>query len=378
MKKILAIMLAMIFVLAVMTAAIGAEEQGAGGDAQSSVDGAGESSLPSYLPTDIKGETKYAFKSVVSFDEEGIESGLQPQKSPDKNNQRPRCDFEVIETGGVNGKALKMISNGNTAEGNINFTETQDWSKYDGLMVWVDMTGVIPNQSKVEQTGAYGGLGIRVFSVLYDTGKYAWTRNGGSNNNPPPLPDFQIDAWYLEGGEWKLCNKAAQDGERLQVPENFAGWLYIPFTSYITVAGSEGGPEQGIYQSEFINKIMLLTGPYKSDDPAKGEDKTSIVIVDEINLVKLGVTNEELEEQLKATEATTTEAGATSETRVKATMPTTAAKTTAPAKTTAAAADTTAAEEEKSGCGSSITVASVMMIAAAAAIPAVATKRRRK
>ena len=122
---------------------------------------------------------------------------------------------------------------------------------------------------------------------------------------------------------------------------------------------------------------MLLTGPYISNDP-EGENPTSKVTVDEIMLVKLGVTNAELEEQLKATEATTTEAPAATTTRAKATMATTAAKTTAKATEAKADATTAAAEEEKSGCGSTIAVASVMMIATAAAIPAVATKRRRK
>lgn len=375
MKKILAITLSLLFILALMTAAIGAIDGGDGaGDESSTLETTIDPNTqePSYLPENINGEATYAYRSVVSFDEDGISSRLQPQTN--QQNNRPRCAWELVETGGVNGKALKMVANGNTAEGNIDLGGVQDWSKWDGLMLYVDMSGVIPKADKAGK----GGIGVRLFSALYDKGIFAWTRNGNPNANLAEIPGFVIDAWYLLNNEWVKADQAAMDGERIQVPEDFAGWVYIPFTSYITTSGSEGTPEAGVYQSEFINKIMLLTGPYAFADPAEGEENTSVVLVDEINLVKLGVNNDEMEEILAATEASTTKA--TTEKRVKATMPTAAEKT--DAKTTAAedAADETTAEgeEEKSGCGSTITVASVMMIAAAAAIPAVASKRRRK
>ncbi|MBO5415955.1 MAG: hypothetical protein J6A83_04930 [Clostridia bacterium] len=374
MKKILAITLSLLFILTLMTAAIGATDGGDGvgdesGELSTTIDTNNQE--PSYLPTNINGEATYAYKSVVSFDEDDIAGRLQPQTN--QQNNRPRCAWEIVETGGANGKALKMVANGNTAEGNIDLGGVQDWSKWDGLMVYVDMSGVIPKDGKAGK----GGIGIRLTSALYDKGIFAWTRNGNPNANVAEIPGFEINAWYLVDGSWVKADQAAMDGERIQVPEDFAGWVYIPFTSYITIQGSEGTPEGGVYQSEFINKIMLLSGPYTFADPADGEENTSVVIVDEINLVKLGVNNEEMEEILTATEATTTEA--TTEKRQKATMPTTAAKTNAKTTAAGAADETTAeAEEEKSGCGSTITVASVMMIAAAAAIPAVASKRRRK
>ncbi|MBQ7383312.1 MAG: hypothetical protein IJV72_00790, partial [Clostridia bacterium] len=77
MKKILAITLSLLFILALMTAAIGAIDGGDGtGDESSTLETTIDPNTqePSYLPENINGEATYAYKSVVSFDEDGISS----------------------------------------------------------------------------------------------------------------------------------------------------------------------------------------------------------------------------------------------------------------------------------------------------------------
>ena len=75
-------------------------------------------------------------------------------------------------------------------------------------------------------------------------------------------------------------------------------WVYIPFTSYVSNVGPEGKPVAGLYGHDSINKYMILTGPYSIKD--KNDQPTNYTIIfDELQLVKLDVTQEGLADALK-------------------------------------------------------------------------------
>ena len=129
MKKLLAIILSAVMMLSLLTASIVADEP--------AVPATGSAN-----PANIRGESKYAIKSVLSFDETNFGDLI--------GNPGERCSWELVTTGAASGKALKLTSGNNTSEVTIqlvgdpgNKIGAQDWSEYDGIMWYVDMTGVV-------------------------------------------------------------------------------------------------------------------------------------------------------------------------------------------------------------------------------------------
>ncbi|MGM9682297.1 MAG: hypothetical protein ACI3XQ_01735 [Eubacteriales bacterium] len=341
-RKISALLLVLALVAAAITALVNAEEPAA-----------------SVLPPDINGETKFATGKVLSFDEEGIADSITP-------NGADRCSFEIADGVGISGKALKMTSGSNTCEVNITLGE-QDWSLYDGLLYYVDVSGVTLSADKTTT-----GTGIRIHS-LYSTG-YSWTRN----TVEPIIPDFEINAYYREGDQWKLCDQSLMNGERVQFPQGYKGWVYVPFDSYISTKGSNQTTEQGVYGAECIAKIMLLSGPYQYNNT------TGVVIFDEINLVKLGMTDEEFAASTAESESES-QTEASNETNKPAETKAPADSTTdkAPEQSSADATESTGDSGEKSGkgCKSSIVVPTLVVAAVSlsgAAVLVNSEKRRKR
>lgn len=321
------------------------------------------------LPANIRGFDTYATKSVLNFDEEGVLDRISAKED--------RCTFAITENG-ANGNGLQLTSGSNTCEVTINLfpdedneDDSQNWDTeiFDGIMWWIDST-----QITYKDDYQYAGSAIRVYST-YGNG-YSWTRNRDANQNDNVLENFAIDAYYLNNGEWTLCDQSMMNGERVMAPANYVGWIYVPFTSYMTTKGSVGGPEEGIYASFAVNKIMLLTGPYQYDGVK------SKVTFDEIQLVKLGVTNDELNELLKPTETSSEEESTSARPTGQTTEATPASvEESAPAESDSAPVSnepttTAPAGDDKKGCASTIGSSALLTVAVIGA--SAFTVRRKK
>ena len=232
------------------------------------------------LPANIKGESTYAVTMIENFEDLGTRAQVPAG----------RCTIELVDGIGASGKALQFTSGENTSETTFKMSEEMDFRGYDGLLIWVDISGCRPSKNDAV------GIGVRIWS-LYTAGgnDYMWTRN----TVEPIVEDFEIIAYYLQDGEWIATDPSIMNGERNQLPKGFKGWVYIPFTSYITNVGPEGKPVAGLYGEDAVNKFMLLTGPYSFKDDEGNFTKDQIIVFDELQLVKLGVAQEGLEAALK-------------------------------------------------------------------------------
>ena len=321
----------------------------------------------SVLPAKVLNEGTYATKSIVSFDEEGIEEKISPAAAG-------RCTCEVVDGVGISGKGLKMTVGNNTCESYVNIKE-MDMSLYDGILYYVDISGVTLNDGKTTT-----GTGIRLQSP-YAQGM-SWTRN----TVEPIVEGHKINVYYLVGDEWKLCDESLMNGERTQYPEGFKGWVYAPFTSYTSTKGADGKPMAGVYGISAISKLMLLSGPYNCKTEVPG-----VMIFDEIQLVKLGKTNEEMAALEQENQGGGEEGGDENENNNpggengnknekpgdnknekpgdSGTKVTEAPKVTEEPKAT----------EEKKGCGSSIALSSaVVLVGGTIACTAIAKKKKKK
>ncbi len=220
---------------------------------------------PDYMPECINGVKKYATYTLISFDEEDKQQALGNIMLENG------CTSSYVD-GEVSTRALALTEGGMFSQAVFNFYRNVDITPYDGFMFYLDTTGVSTPVNN--QTGA----GLRVYSAENEN-SYSWTRNTDS----PAVENIDIALYYQTEDGWdKAC---CFDGERGQYPENYKGWIYIPFSSYITRATPySSAPTAGIYGAESINKLMFLTGAYSVVDNVK-----DTVVVDEISLVKLGV-----------------------------------------------------------------------------------------
>ncbi|MBR5768211.1 MAG: right-handed parallel beta-helix repeat-containing protein [Clostridia bacterium] len=218
------------------------------------------------LPADVLGVRDYKSELLLGF---------EPDILPSVSCSGERCSFAIENGAGVSGSAICLISGQNTAEVYISIPES-DLSGFDGVMFYADVSGVTP--SKNDSTG----VAVRLWASDSVGGNdYMWTRN----TITPIVMGHDIAAYYLSSGVWEKCDPDIMNGERVQLPERFKGWVYIPFSSYISNVGPEGRPVAGL-RSRRINRIMLLTGPYQS---VSGNMENGYRIVfDEIMLIKTG------------------------------------------------------------------------------------------
>lgn len=322
----------------------------------------------SVLPAKILTEGTYATKTIVSFDEEEIEGRISPASTG-------RCTTEIVDGVGISGKGLKMTVGSNTCESYVNIKE-MDMSLYDGILYYVDISGVTLNDGKTTT-----GTGVRLQSP-YAQGM-SWTRN----TVEPIVEGHKIDVYYLVGDEWKLCDESLMNGERSQYPEGFKGWVYAPFTSYTSTKGADGKPVAGVYGITAISKLMLLSGPYNCQTEVPG-----VIIFDEIQLVKLGKTNEEMAELEKENQGGDEDGDKDNDNENENNNPggennnkpgdsknekpgDSGTKVTEAQKTT----EETKATEEKKGCGSSIALSSaVVLVGSTVACTAIVKKKKKK
>ncbi|MBO4413419.1 MAG: hypothetical protein J5830_01805 [Clostridia bacterium] len=178
-----------------------------------------------------------------------------------------RCTFSQKKVG-ISGNAGVLTTGSNTCEATFTLGESVDLTQYSGVLFWADVSGVKVNKNNAT------GVAVR-FSP--EGGGTIWTRNR-IDQTEPAVDGFHVHAYYFDGENWHECDESIMNGERVQLPEGFKGWVYIPFKSYLSTKEGVAGLSDS---AKAVNKLMLLSGPYKTAD---GGD----VVFDEIQLVKLG------------------------------------------------------------------------------------------
>ena len=160
--------------------------------------------------------------------------------------------FACSMTAGTNGTP-------NRAEGNLKLVDPIFPTGIKGVLWYVDF-------SKMEVDTAKEGP---CASVTINGNKYRSNKNGtGAGLNI---------GYYLKDGEWVQTTNV--NSCRMQLPQGFAGWVYVPLTSYSgegTLYDSTTG--LGI-EGEFITDMNLYTDHYVYSD-------TKSIVFDEILFVQ--------------------------------------------------------------------------------------------
>lgn len=153
----------------------------------------------------------------------------------------------------VYGGALSFACNPDTgrAEVKINLKDNLHVHGIKGVMWYVDFSRVSPDP-KNEGPCASISLADNVFR----------SNNGGFPG------DYAIGYYYL-GGEWNVtCNV---NFCRMQLPEGFCGWVYVPLTSYNRL---KAGTSTELYDAEtgvgveglYVSVLRLHTDGYEYSD----------------------------------------------------------------------------------------------------------------
>ena len=141
---------------------------------------------------------------------------------------------------------------GNRAEGNLVLGEGVSMKGVRGVLFYVDF-------SRVEANSGAGP----VASVTLNGNDYR--SNYGSKVG-----------YYYQGGSWNQTS--AVNACRMQLPVGFAGWVYVPLTSY-TGAGALYDAETGIGLDVTVTNMNLYTDGYVYS-------ATNSITFDEILFVK--------------------------------------------------------------------------------------------
>lgn len=166
-----------------------------------------------------------------------------------------------------------------------------DMSAYSGLMLYVDVTHVVsPNSSYITDPAKEEKLcAVSVYMLL-----------SKSADNSPLTANYSTDtegfysymnktartttAYYYDSkaAEWVKTENAYASKHVFLVPFDFAGYVYVPFTSYY----NDG--ETSVCMTDYISKgykyparLGIYTGGYNNTEP-----NSAYILVDEISFVR--------------------------------------------------------------------------------------------
>lgn len=208
------------------------------------------SAAPVSVPQQLPNASYFRTESIISFDEPYAAEIVTPWSSSSSE-----IAFLDEAAGANNGSALKLVALNRLPAYTVTFSEEQDWSQYQGIMYYIDITNsTVETRNGVTRSEI--GAGIRIYSLSLGN-SYAWVRN----STEPKVTDVELICYYYQSGNWVKTDPTLSDGERLMFPEGYKGWVYVPFTSYISDSGSLGVPEAGILGLDCVTKISFLCGP---------------------------------------------------------------------------------------------------------------------
>ena len=177
-------------------------------------------------------------------------------------NSKGSTTFVTEAEGAVYGQAVKMAgindAGSNRAEIEITPLGDMDISTAKGVMFYVDFSNVVDNPEKPQCA-----------SVTINTNKY---RAKGPNNGNG---DGSAVGYYYVAGTWVQTSNV--NACRMEIPANFAGWIYIPSTSFY-------GSDEAAGLGETFGDIFVMNMRCYTDGYTYSAD--NYIIFDEVVFVK--------------------------------------------------------------------------------------------
>ena len=208
--------------------------------------------MPGTLPS---GSSFEIVTRVMSFDY-GTDEYLV------EGNSSGSAQFVDVTGGAIFGQAIKMAAIADSGSGRAEIQVVpygdMDISTAKGVMFYVDFSNVATAEGKEMCT-----------SVTINTNKY---RAKGPNNGNG---DSTAVAYYYDGTTWVQTTNI--NACRQQIPQNFAGWLYIPSSTFY------GSDEQAALGETFGDVFVMNMRCY-TDGYTYSAD--NYIIFDEIVFVK--------------------------------------------------------------------------------------------
>ncbi len=222
----------------------------------SSLSAADQAALKAVMPVSLPDYSTYEIVTrAMSFDA-GVDEYVVG------GNSKGGTTFVTEAEGAVFGQAVKMaaISDKGDSRTEIEVTPLADMdiSTAKGIMFYVDFSNVLPADGK--QMCA---------SVTINTNKY---RAKGPNNGNG---DGSAIGYYYMAGTWVQTSNI--NACRMEIPANFAGWLYIPSTSFY-------GSDEAAGLGETFGDIFVMNMRCYTDGYTYSAD--NYIIFDEIVFIK--------------------------------------------------------------------------------------------
>ncbi len=179
-----------------------------------------------------------------------------------EGNSRGSATYVDDLNGAIFGKAIKInaCDDGGTKRTEIQVCPFEDVITLGckGILFYVDFSNVVPT----------GEPDKMCTSVTINT-------NDWRSQGPEKATGSGIGYYYLDGAWVQTTNITAC---RMQIPDNFAGWVYVPATSYYDV--KNGKPLEG----DTFGDIFVLNMRCYTDGYVYSAD--NYIIFDEITFVK--------------------------------------------------------------------------------------------
>ncbi len=179
-----------------------------------------------------------------------------------EGNSAGGTQYVDVTGGAVFGQAVKMAAIADSGSGRAEIQVLplgdMDISTAKGVMFYVDFSNVLPAEGKE-----------MCASVTINTNSYRAKGPQGGNG------DSTAVAYYYDGGAWVQTTNI--NACRQQIPQNFAGWLYIPSSTFY-------GSAEGAALGETFGDIFVMNMRCYTDGYTYSAD--NYIIFDEIVFVK--------------------------------------------------------------------------------------------
>ena len=176
-------------------------------------------------------------------------------------NSSPNIELVDTDGGAIYGKAFKIPAYGKTPGGDR--AEIQVQSFYDanvkgakGIMFYVDLSHTTPNDPTLGKPTC-ASVTINV------------------NNYRANMADHGSVGYYFDGLAWNITNNV--NACRMQLPDQFKGWVYIPATSFVNSSKEPIADADGLFPDLAVENMRCYTDGY-----VYSTDSSSYVIFDEI------------------------------------------------------------------------------------------------
>ncbi|MBQ7603910.1 MAG: hypothetical protein IJU75_03050 [Clostridia bacterium] len=132
----------------------------------------------------------------------------------------------------ANGLHLVVNPGSGNPQCDIVLSKTYDMSGYTGIMFYMDGVNCRPGEESTWT--ASSAVGLRLSAQSGGGQPYFWNRDNAGGT----VAGIDIVAYNQDGDGWSELSPMASNNERFAVNGRYAGWVYIPFSSYAINANS--------------------------------------------------------------------------------------------------------------------------------------------